>query len=66
MVANLISTFSYCLRNLHDDSSKFDAFVLKRLVDSLYFEPFSKKPCEYEVTVRLKTIQGFLIFLAIF
>ena len=63
---NIKSTFSYCLQNLHADSSKFDVFAIKRLVDSLYFELFWKKPCEYEATVRLKTIQGFLIFLAIF
>ena len=66
IATNIISTFSYCLQNLHADSSKFDVFVIKRLVDSLYFELFWKKPCEYEATVRLKTIQGFLIFLAIF
>ena len=63
---NIVSTFSYCLQNLHADSWKFDAFVVKRLVDLLYVELFSKKPFEYEVTLGLKTIQGFLIFLAIF
>ena len=53
---NIKSTFSYCLQNLHADSSKFDVFVVKPLVDSLYFELFWKKPSEYELTVRLKTI----------